>query len=245
MKINLKDIQKAYETYRYKNIPVSRIHCPSLKKIISFLTSKTLNKQKIKIIEHLTNCYFCAQEFQFIIRVFRFERKLNKELYRFLQPKKENSLIKRNIKQSDMKSFHIQKKILPFSLSWKYSIPVLGIIITILALNIFQNFRYKEYRTIDTKRIQLIEPINIKYSKSSLIFKWNEYKGSNYYLFELFDKTLRSVWKSDKIFRNFISLSNEEIRGLDINKKYYWMITAFLPSGEIVESDMAEFILIE
>ncbi|TET69719.1 MAG: hypothetical protein E3J56_09190 [Candidatus Aminicenantes bacterium] len=244
MKINLKDIQTAYEAYRYKNIPMSRSNCPSFKKLISFFTSTTSDKQKIKIVDHVTNCHFCAQEFQFIICVFRFERKLNKELCRFLQPKKEMSLTKRNIKQSDMKSF-LKQKIIPPFLSWKYAIPLLGIAITILALSIFQNFRYKEYRTIDTKRIQLIEPINMKYSKSSLVFKWNEYKGSNYYLFELFDKTLLSVWKSDKIFRNFISLPNEEIKDLDINKKYYWMINAFLPSGKKVESDMAEFILID
>jgi hypothetical protein len=244
LKINLKDIQTAYEIYRYKNTPISRSHCPSFKKLISFFSSKTLGEQKIKIIDHLTNCHFCAQEFQFIICVFRFEKKMNEELCRFLQSKKEKTSLKRNIIQSNMKSF-LKQKIIPLYLSWKYAIPLLIITITILALSIFQNFHFNKYRTIDTKRIQLIEPINMKYSKSSLLFKWNEYKGSNYYLFELFDRTLLSVWKSDKIFSNFISLPDEEIKDLDINKKYYWMITAFLPSGEKVESYMAEFILID
>ena len=244
MKINLKDLQTAYETYRHKNIPMSRNHCPSFNKLISFLTSKTSDKQETKIIDHLTNCHFCAQEFQFIIFVYRFERKLNEELYKSLQSKKEKSFLRGNTKKNDMKSFLKQKIVPPFS-SWKYAIPILGITITILTLNIIQNYRSKEYRIIDTKRIQLIEPINIKYSKSSLIFKWNEYKGSNYYQFELFDETLLSVWKSDKIFRNFIILPYETIKDLNIKKKYYWMITAFLPSGEKVESEMAEFILID
>ena len=64
---------------------------------------------KIKIIDHLTNCHLCAQEFQFIICVFRFERKLNEVLCRSLQSKKEKFPIKRNIKQSNMKSFIKQK----------------------------------------------------------------------------------------------------------------------------------------
>ena len=198
----------------------------------------------MKIIDHMTNCHFCAQEFQFILCIFRFEKKLNEELCRHLLSQKKMPQIKRIVKQNYKKSFQKQM-ILQSFFSWKYAIPLFGVAIIIFALSLFQNFRYKEYRTIDTKGIQLIEPINIKYSKSSLVFEWKDYKGSNYYLFELFDKTLLSVWKSKKIFKNFVLLPDEVVKNLDINKKYYWMITAFLPSGKKVESNIAEFILID
>ena len=244
MKINLKDLQSIYKAYISENTPISRKNCPSFKKLISSFTSTTSKKHKINIVNHVTNCYFCFQEFQFIFYILRFERKLNKDLHKLLFTKKSQSYTKKTAQKSIFKP-EKQKKFLQFLLKWKYVYLLLGVIILISTLIIFQNLKNKEYRTIDFRQINLIEPLNERYSKSSLLFKWKEFKNSNYYILELFDESLLPVWKSEKIFKDFISLPNEIIEKLDENKTYYWMITAFLHNGKKVESNMEKFIVID
>ncbi|MHA1940713.1 MAG: hypothetical protein ACW97P_03180 [Candidatus Hodarchaeales archaeon] len=244
MKINLEELQSIYKAYILENTLISRKNCPSFKKLISFFTSTTSKKQKINIVDHVTNCYFCLQEFQFIFHLLRFERKLNKDLYKLLFAKKSKSYTKKTAQKSILKP-EKQKKFLQFLLKWKYASLLLGVLILISTLIIFQNLKNKEYRTIDFKQINLIEPLNEKYSKSSLLFKWKEFKNSNYYVLELFDESLLPVWKSEKIFKDFVSPPKEIIEKLDENKTYYWMITALLHNGEKVESNMEKFIVID
>jgi len=244
LKINLKELQLVYMASVLKKIPISRKNCPSLKKLKTFFIPKTSEKLKTNIIDHVTNCYFCAQEFQLIFYILRYEKKLNKELFGLLYPKNEMHSIKRTIKKSVSKSVKTQKYFQPF-LSWKYAYLLFGTAILILTLTILQNSNNGEYRTIDFKQIHLIEPLNEKHSKSSLLFKWNEFKGSYYYVLDLFDETLLPIWRSKKIFKNFTSLPKEIVESLDKNKNYYWMITAFSPNGKKVESNIEGFKLID
>jgi hypothetical protein len=244
LKINLKDLQFAYIASLSKKIPISRKSCPSLKKLKTFFTPKTSEKQKTNIIDHVTNCYFCAQEFQLIYYILRYEKKLNRELYSLLYSKNEIRGIKKTIKKSVSKSAKTQKYFQPF-FNWKYAFLLFGTVILVLTLTILKNENNGEYRTNDFKRIHLVEPLNEKHSKFSLLFKWDEFKGSNYYVLDLFDETLLPIWRSKKIFKDFISLPKEVVESLDKNKNYYWMITAFLPNGKKIESNIEGFKLID
>ncbi len=244
MKINLEELKLAYIASFFKKIPISRKNCPSLKKLKAFFTLKTSEKQKINIIDHVTNCYFCAQEFQLIFSILKYKKKLNEELYGILNPKNDIYGIKRTTKKSISKLVKI-KKYFKLFFNWKYAYLLFGTAILVLALTILKNENNGEYRTIDFKRIHLVEPLNEKHSKSLLMFKWKELKGSNYYILDLFDETLLPIWKSNKIFKNFISFPQEVIKKLDKNKNYYWMITAFLHNGKKIESNIGRFELID
>lgn len=244
MKISINDFQLAYIASLSNKIPNSRKNCPSLKKLKASFSPKTSEKQKTNIIDHVTNCYFCVQEFQLIFYILRYEKKLNKELISLSPPKNEIHGIKRIIKKSVSKLTKTQKKIQPF-FNWKYAYLLFGTTILILALTLLKNANNGGYRNVDFKRIDLVEPLNEKHSKSSLLFKWNECKESNYYVLDLFDETLLPIWRSKKIFNEYISLPKEMVECLEKNKNYYWMITAFLPGGKKVESNIEGFKLIE
>jgi hypothetical protein len=169
---------------------------------------------------------------------------LNKDLSKLLFKKKLKSFTEKTAQSSIFKPKK-QKQFLLFLLKWKYAYLILGVIILFSVLIIFQQLKNKEYRSIDSKQINLIEPLNERYSKSSILFRWKESKNSNYYVLELFDESLLPVWRSEKIFKDFISLPNEIIEKLDENKTYYWMITAFLQNGKKVESKMEKFTVID
>ncbi len=243
MKINLNDLKLAYISSFLNKIPISRKDCPSLKKLKTSFSPETSEKQKTNIIDHVTNCYFCAQEFQLIFYILRCEKKINNELFGLLHPKNATCSAKRDIKKSVSKSAKTKKYFQPF-FNLKYAYILFGTAVLILTFAVLKNTNNGEYRTIDFKRIHLVEPLNKKLSKSSLLFKWNEYKDSNYYVLDLFDETLLPIWRSKKIFKDFIFLPKEIVKSLDKNKNYYWMITAFLPNGKKVESNIEGFKLI-
>jgi len=242
MKIKHKDLQKLYKAYMMENIPQSRKNCLLPKEIINFFKSKLSEKQKIKIIDHMTNCYCCAQEFEFILQTLRDEKKLNEEIGKLLQSKENITAIRKRAKRNISNTGKMKKIFFPI-LSWKYVLLLIGAIIIISALVTFQNLGKREYRGTNLTQVHLIEPINGKYSKSSLVFKWNEFKDSEYYILELFDETLFQIWKSNKIFKNHVILPTEIAKMLNENKIYFWMVTAFLTDGIKIESEIEEFTL--
>ena len=242
MKIKHKELQKLYKAYITENTPESRKNCPHPKEIINFFKSKTSEKQKTKIIDHIANCYSCAQEFEFILQIRRDERKLIEEIGKLLQSKENISAIK---KRAGKTVSYIREKRISFfpKLSWKYAFLLVGIFIIISAIIIFLKSEKQEYRGENLEQINLIEPIKGKYSKSLLVFKWNAFKDSDYYILELFDETLFPVWKSNKIFKNHAVLPSETGKKLNENKTYFWMVTVFLPDGRKIESKIEEFTL--
>ena len=244
LKINLKELRNIYSAYISKKIPISRKNCPPLRKIIFFFNKRTSEKQKTKLLAHITNCYFCAREFQLILNILRNEKKLKSELETLLFPKISNLSIIKPIKE---KSFKIQEKEKPLILifNWKYLCLFIGTVTIVLSVVFFKNQINKEIRGIDSQQIHLLEPLNGEHSKSQLMFKWNEFKGSNYYLLEIFDDSLFPVWKSNKIISSFSFLPDKIVQNLRCNKAYFWMVTAFLPNGNKVESNLQKFILLE
>ncbi|MCK4264030.1 MAG: hypothetical protein KAX27_03720, partial [Candidatus Aminicenantes bacterium] len=106
---------------------------------------------------------------------------------------------------------------------------------------IFINLEKREYRGANQAKIILIEPINKKYSKFLLTFKWKKIENSDYYILEIFDKTLYPVWESKKIFKTRVVLPDEISSKLIKNNRYFWMVTAFLSDGSKTESIIKEF----
>ena len=245
MKINNKDLKNLYKAYIMENIPLSQKNCPPTKEIINLFRSKLSEKQKSKIIDHITSCYFCSQEFEFILQTLRQENKLKDEIRRLLFSKKEAPPIKQ---KENKKINYSRKKFISFfpQLSWKSTSLILGIAIIIFglfALIVFQNNEKKVYRGRYFSPIKLIEPVKGEYQKSLLVFRWQKIEGSEYYILELFDETLLPIWKSKKIFNSHTGLPQKIVNSLSENKMYFWMVTAYFPDGMEIESRMENFIL--
>jgi len=238
MKINTDELKKLYRAYISENIPLSRRRCPSTKKILKLFTSNLSEKQKIKTIDHISHCYPCSQEFEFILNTKRQEKKLIDEIGNLLHP--EAGATSSIIDAKKRYRFFYPR------LSWKFIslLASLTIITASLFVIIFLfNQHQKEYRSIYQKSIRLIQPLNDKYSKSSLIFEWEETKNADYYLLELFDQSLMPIWKSKKIHRNKIFLTQKILDDLKENNMYFWMVTAYFPDGKKIESRIEDFIL--
>jgi hypothetical protein len=244
MKIKHNDLQKLYKAYVMDRIPQSRKDCPPPKEIINFFRSKLSEHRKIKLIDHITNCCYCTQEFEFILQTIREQEKLSEEIGKLFPSKNMMIEIEKRLKE-DVPQLPKKRWIFFPFLSWKYVLPILIAGIIISALIIFKKPERMEFREEHLPQISLIEPVNKKYFKPSSVFHWTEIKNSAYYILEIFDETLYPVWESNKISKNHYNLPGEMVRKLMKNKTYFWMVTAFLPDGRKIESNLEEFIPID
>lgn len=236
MKNNYKNLKKLYKAYIKNKTLLYKEDCPSPEEILKCFKSKLSKKQKIKIIDHLIDCFYCAQEFEFILETLRFEKKIINDIDILLHSIKKKSNCKAISSPKKQRLFFLQ-------IPWKYAFLSAFIILTISVISVFIHniFERDGYRGVNLPQINLIDPIGEKKFNSPLVFKWSELKGSNYYILDIFDETLYPIWKSNKIYKNKFILPHEISRRLYKNERYFWMITAFYSNEVKFESPLKEF----
>jgi hypothetical protein len=226
MKLNNNDLREILLTNMKESILKTRKKCPSPNQLLLLFRAKRAEKKKTKIIDHITNCYHCAHEFGFILRALRYERTLNHTAEKLIQTK--------------------TKMVSPSRFSWKTSYAIVGIFIVCVFITHFITSRTASndnHRTPIHAQIALILPQEKSIPKSSLYFRWDNIEDSEYYTLELYDETLYQIWKSNKISDSNFELTEDTLSRMEVNKTYFWMVTAFFPNGRKIESQLKEIIL--
>lgn len=244
MKKNNKDLQLFYKDHAMEQVPLSQKACPNAKELVNFFRAKLSKKRVDKIVDHITNCRCCAQEFECILSISREEKKFVEEIGKIVQFETDGAALKKRFDKIHMTKKKFIKPIF-LKLMWKYAFIFFGVAIFLSVFIIFKSTEKIEYRGENPYKLYLIEPKDSQYAKLPLLFKWNKVKDSNYYVLELFDETLYPVWKSDNIFENNIFLPKEIANNMIKNKVYFWMVTACLFDGKKVESEMGQFKLVD
>lgn len=228
MKLSENDLRQIFLGIIEESPQISNTKCPSPKQLLQFFRANKSEKEKTRIIDHVTSCSPCAQEFKFILKTLRYEKDMNEVAKKMLEVKKRKAPIQR--------------------LSWKFAPLIIGfsILCIIFTVWVIQN-RYigLKYRASLPSQINLYFPQENNISKSSLFFQWEDLNNSEYYTFELYDETLYQIWSSNKIYENSYSIPRELRTRLDANKTYFWMITAFFPNGRKMESQLKEILITE
>ncbi|UCE42019.1 MAG: hypothetical protein JSV17_03315, partial [Candidatus Aminicenantes bacterium] len=155
MKLNSSDLRQIYLSNIKESIPKTKNKCPSPKQLLRLFRGKKSEKEKTKIIDHITSCNHCAHEFDFILQALRYEKDMNQVAQKFMRTKKTWPLLPR--------------------FSWRLAslvvgVSLIGVIITILLIpNRYEN---SKYRTSTHSQINLFQPKEINNSKLFLFFKW-------------------------------------------------------------------------
>jgi len=243
MKIKHKDLQNIYKTYLLEKTPSSRKNCPSPEDILDFLRKKLSKNKTTKLLNHITNCYYCAQELEYAKNILKYESKLNEEISQMIQSfqKKEGTL-----QEIHHWKFRIKNWLRLFAMPkrLKYAMIFAGatVLLFIITAFLLKSSRTTDYRSTGTSQIQLSKPI-YNTVQSLLTFRWSSIHESDYYILELFDETLYPVWKSEGLSENQLTLPRDISQKLQKNKPYFWMVTAFLPNGQKIESSLKEFFI--
>jgi len=239
MNINHKDLCALYQAVISGRLPDSRADCPPLDDLIKFFKPRTSRRLKTKIVDHITRCAPCSEEFDLILKIKRSSEQMDREIGLLLGPK-----------NSARKSLHHPKMFFPDRF-WRYAALLVGIVSLSLAVLTFIDknpvmlLKQQVGRGHLDSGIRLSEPINTRVQKSHLVFRWKEYGGADSYEVELFDESLKFIWKSPKLAKTTYILPSEMIQKLIPSHKYFWMITINMKNRSIIESELASFVVTE
>jgi len=208
--------------------PASRRGCPSSKRMIRLLTSRCSAREGSKLIDHISLCSDCAGEFGFLTEALRSERVLVGEIKNWLGTGQNSELRQ------------------PHSLRYSWGLASLlaaFFIVGFIVLRLVILRAPERYRAASEAGVALLEPVEQKVSRQSLVFRWQQVQGVEHYVVEVFDEALSPVWKSPPLFETRIVPPDQVARGLAIRKSYFWLVSAYFPGGDKWMSPLEEFSL--
>jgi len=231
MKIDNKSLQRIYQAYIAGKRRESRESCPSLDSLRRSFDATSTQNEKDAIIDHLSRCSFCAQEFDFLRELSAWEWELAKELdytrgsqhgYRF------------NLRKALSTVFlHFEKK---------YAVILLLVICMITGVLMFRHgLNRNNGRGNTPPPLELIQPLGRIPLTSPLIFKWEPLPSPAAYIIELYDEALNQIWESPKITVKTSALPASVMGRLMRNRTYYWAVTAYDQNGNKRESELRSF----
>ncbi len=237
MKLNNTNLRELYQAEIEDKIPVTRKSCPSPKELLQLFRLKKSEEKKTKIVDHITGCYYCSKEFEFVVEALRYEKKMN-QIAEELISKREKSPVSKGLKL----------KFLPSRFKWGYALLIACTLLTLSLTVIFivsTKFENNEYRGLTQNQVKLTKSKKNILTKPTPNFEWEYVKEADYYVFEIYDEALYPIWTSNRITKNNIFLPREAFLKLENSRTYYWMVTAFLQNGIKKESPLTEFQFIE
>jgi hypothetical protein len=228
--MNLKDddLKRFYRSFINLRIPGNRKNCPSLEELVSFFQSRRRTGNKLKIVDHITNCSACAQEFEFLLELQRYQEKILGQV--------SESRPTRPFFHSIPASMNSVNRL------WRFSSVLIGMVLVVVSLVvILQNGGpVVETRSVRSSLI-LLQPAPEQSVTPPLTFAWKGLPGAEAYVLELYDEALQSVWKSPETSLTHLVLPPEEAGNLRPGHGYFWMITAFSEGDKLSESGLSQF----
>lgn len=244
MKITYDDLKRAYKSHIRRRIPSSREGCPPAENIFSVFDKSKSPADKEKIIDHVTGCSYCLQEFELLQGFLREEEKAVEDIASYLRAKDGSTRIpgKRPKILEILLGPRVQARPL-----WRLAAASLfAVIITGLFLIGIKSF----FRTPEDKergrlpgQVHLISPVRGQKVETPLVFRWEGTPSAEYYQLEIFDESLLPLWKSSRIEEVYYELSPQAAGIIKENKAYFWTITAWFIDGTKRESPLEEFTL--
>jgi hypothetical protein len=238
MKINEADLKALYKSSIQRRMPQSRSDCPSIETISRLFLETASESEKAKVVDHITTCSLCHEEFELFFNISRDESRLFEELKKHLRPKKRFPDQIYDLFSKSRSRF-----------LWKYvSIPLLTalfLVVIYFAARFYIISSESEERGRPPGPIHLISPGHDLAPDAPLVFKWDDFKPADYVIIEIFDETLLLVWKSQRIRDNFYELPLNAREKIQKAKRYFWMVTAVMRDGSKTESSLQEFVIRE
>lgn len=228
MRMEIDNLRKLYQSYVISKTPTDRKDCPSPNSILKTIRTPGSLTRKKKLIDHLSSCSSCLEEFGLIIKVEYYDR------YYLVDPYLNSQRL------SIINPFRLYNLSRHFV---KYAIIMVGFILIVFSfITIKDKDIISNSLRNNSQAIQLIQPDHIHDLLLPLIFQWGEYPDAEYYIIELFNDKLFPLWTSPRIVGLTFRLPNDILTKLERHKTCFWMISAYSSTEKIAESDLASFI---
>jgi len=225
------NLKAFYQGFLASQKPETRAGCPATDDIVDSFDNSASRSMKKKVVDHIAGCPLCREEFMLLLE----SRKQPTEL----SPSKNT-----------MRKYASPKANFPMQMArpiiWQYLFLLLGLSLGVASalLLVHQKEELRVQRGNEAS-ISLTYPKPNQPITKPFIFRWEEYPASEYYILEIFDESLLLIWTSDKILENRLPIQPEVYIHLNLQKPYYWTVTAYAQDSIVMESTLARFMVIK
>jgi len=240
MKISLDELRERYVSCITDRTSDTRENCPSPEEIHACLRGLASKKAKSELVEHITRCSFCLQEFHFILEAQRLETELIEGVKKKIGLPSSRTMPfgeERNGRSRfARRSLHLSLK------NPSRAVALAAFLLVIAAGTLYVSlYRNQSLRTFNQNTIRPIRPVDKAVRRTPLTFRWKKQKGAVYSIVELFDETLSPLWKSPKIPGNTTELPRQITDSLVPGSTYFWYVSCLTVQGQKIESPLMPF----
>lgn len=207
-------LKEIYRDYVASRGPLNREDCPSIEALLNSFEPVASGRNKKRIIDHLSECPYCREEFELL---FKLEHGVSLEDH----PEARSPSV--------------------FPL-WRFATLFVGfgLIISVLLL-LFRSQEIPDTERAGSSAVVLSYPVSSHLISDQLVFRWEEFPSTQYYIVELFDEALLPIWTSPPIYGTQARLPPEIGEKIKLRTSYYWMVTGFSIAERTGESTLARF----
>lgn len=229
MKTSLTEVSRIYLDHLRGDKPAAGGACPTLERLAQCVLADLPEKERAELVGHAANCAACAAALKDLLDI-----------------SAETDRVAAGIKRSAGRGQAGESKGAKAFWGRLTGRPAVAVMagIFVLAVMTFSVWRLLERsgtRGGPGARILMVSPVGGSLSRDGLAFRWESLAGANLYRVELFDKSLKLVWRSGQVSGNEVRPADGVGKGLNAGETYYWMVTAVTVDRSEIKSRLAEF----
>jgi hypothetical protein len=229
MTLNDEDLKRIFRSYVDKRDSGTRQGCPSFSELSGFFEPGTPRTKKLKIIDHITSCSACADEFDFL-------RGLNNYEKRLAQNARE---IRAKNSSYSTRPYAEGKR----AWIWRYAPITAGVLFLVVSLAVVLKWERPGDSRTATSLVTLQSPGRGQSVSITMVFEWKSFQEADSYILEVFDDVLLPIWKSGEITSTLFKPPEEFWSRLRPDGSYFWMVTALKGGNKLAESELRRFAL--
>ncbi len=229
MKTNLAEVSRVYRDYLRGKKPAGGGACPTIERLAQCVLADVPGKERAEIVGHAANCAACAAALKDLLDI-----------------SAETDRVAAEIKRSTGRGQAGESrgaKAFWGRLTGKPAVAVMAgiFVLAVITFSVFRLLDRSGTRGGPEARVLLVSPVAGSLSRDGLEFRWESLTGADHYTVELFDKSLKLVWRSGPVSGNVVRPADAVGKDVNAGETYYWMVTAAMGDRSEIKSRLAEF----
>jgi len=229
MKTDLNGLSKAYQGHLAAARPGPGAACPAPERLVRCVLGEMSGRERAEIVGHAADCAACSTALKEILALSAETDRSAAELHAFAAGRKTDGA------RAGVASW--ARPVLKPAVAALAGVLVMAVLI----VSIPRLLDRSGTRGGAEKGIFLISPLKAGVTRDGLEFKWQGLAGRDGYTVEVFDSSLKLVWRSGRVSGTEIRLPDEASRQIVPGAPHYWMVTASADGRPDIQSKLAEF----
>lgn len=236
LRLTFDRLKGAYREYLRDRIPSTRTECPPPSELMLFFSSRSSRRRKSRLLEHVSRCGPCAEEFEMMAGVDRAARLFAGQAALASRRKKDPPLFRKMTR-----GFWEMGRIAAAGAG--FAVLTAGILLLTSRPSSLLPREPVTLRSPDSSiDVRLVSPSGRIGGHEAIVFRWRpvrlEQRGN--WVVSLFDDSLARVWEIRTDIARPVSLPREIQARLVPGRRYFWGIS-LVSEGEPWDSDLEVF----